>query len=305
MYYSDIKPKEEYKIIRMEVREINVEPMGDIRTSNDKHWIIGGKYKIERDKLEKKIIGDDEEIFELKAILNEVNGVVINSLIVKRNDSSQFKKFTLTPFDCNTIGIEYEPNLEILSMNLNWKRIEEKSNIEFDSHDMSTYETSKCDGTIRNIIISFPNIKRISEDSYDFFGFSTVHKLDIQKNMEITMKTEIDGFDNCASFKIGEKIPFQLLKYCIEEEPKYGENKGKKAINTLIINLTLTKKTLFKGQTFDGKIGVSQNEFSNLSINDIINVTFNYKQLKNSKENNFSLGKLIKEAEIIHDNILS
>lgn len=305
MYYSGIKPKEEYKIIRMEVREINVEPMGDIRTSNDKHWVIGGKYKIERDKLEKKIIGNDEEIFELKAILNEVNGVVINSLIVKRNDGSQFKKFTLTPFDCNTIGIEYEPNLEILSMNLNWKRIEEKSSIEFDSRDMSTYETSKCDGTIRNIIISFPNIKRISEDSYDFFGFSTVHKLDIQKNMEITMKTEIDGFDNCASFKIGERIPFQLLKYYIDEEPKYGENKGKKAINTLIINLTLTKKTLFKGQTFDGKIGVSQNEFSNLSINDIINVTFNYKQLKNSKENNFSLKKLIKEAENIHDNILS
>lgn len=93
------------------------------------------------------------QLYELVDIINSVNGVVIDSLVMKRKTQTNSTIFSLTKNDCKCLGIEFEHGLQLLSKNLAWKKInnqsEESQSTEiFNINDLSTYP---CDARTKRI----------------------------------------------------------------------------------------------------------------------------------------------------------
>lgn len=152
--------------------------------------------------------------YELKGVLGTVNGIVLDSLVMKQISGPTSTIFSLTKGDCNTLNIPFERELQIFPQNLNWVKVsqtEETKNIEFNPSNLSTYPICIIDKTIRNMIIKLSGFRTecgdiITPDGSRMFLDSFVGTLNIK-----TKKT-IFG-DNIHSRHIpnGSFIDFEIV----------------------------------------------------------------------------------------------
>lgn len=97
--------------------------------------------------------------YSVKALINDYNGVPINSYVVKKltEDRQEGLTFSLSKSDCKSICVDYEPGLELLAMGSNVVKLgggvkQQKKFTSFTPSDMSTYFVDKDSGRIRYII---------------------------------------------------------------------------------------------------------------------------------------------------------
>lgn len=98
-----------------------------------------------------------EKIYELVGVIDDFNGVKIDSVIVKQVGGEKGLIFTLSKNDCAHLGITYESGLQLFPKNLDWNRI--KENIQFDKHNLGTTPLSEIDNTIRYVLIKLNGFK--------------------------------------------------------------------------------------------------------------------------------------------------
>lgn len=117
------------------------------------------------------------KIYELVAVHDKFNDIDINSIIVKQISGDNSKIFTLSKNDCQHIGIEYEPGLQLFPKDMKWELV--KDVVPFNPHDLSTTPLSSIDNKIRNIVVKIngfqdyrngyiitPNGKLIKEERF-------------------------------------------------------------------------------------------------------------------------------------------
>lgn len=97
--------------------------------------------------------------YSVKALINDYNGIPIDSYVVKRltEDRQEGLTFSLSKSDCKSICVDYEPGLELLAMGSNVVKLgggikQQKKFTSFTPSDMSTYFVDKDSGRIRYII---------------------------------------------------------------------------------------------------------------------------------------------------------
>ena len=102
--------------------------------------------------------------YELKGILGTVNGIVLDSLVMKQISGPISTIFSLTKGDCKTLNIPFEKGLQIFPKNLNWVRVDETpqpKEVEFNPSNLSTYPVCIVDNTIRQMLVKLSGFQEI------------------------------------------------------------------------------------------------------------------------------------------------
>ena len=161
-------------------------------------------------------------VYECKHILKEYGGVTLNSVVMKQVHGSDDLIFSLSKADCRSIGIAFEPKLQLFPMGLNWKRLRETLNIVFDPVNMGTYKPSPKDNTIHQMHVVLENIRQNSNACIqtplgkkillpiflETITFKFKNK-ELQKRFPITYKTLTDK-ENSERVVINDGIGFML-----------------------------------------------------------------------------------------------
>lgn len=61
-----------------------------------------------------------ERVYKLIGVVNTLNGIQIDSYIMKQIDGPETTIFSLTKSDCKLLGIEYEEGLQLFPFGLDW-----------------------------------------------------------------------------------------------------------------------------------------------------------------------------------------
>lgn len=149
--------------------------------------------------------------------INEVDGIRLNSVIMKQIGGEPTTIFSLTKSDCKSFGIEFESGLQLFPNNLNWVRenvTEEKKEISFDSSNLSTYPVDFNDKTIHFMII------KLSGFSYDerFHRIiapngCSIHESTFSRSLSVRTLQSIGVAHNMNETCIGanECIPYRII----------------------------------------------------------------------------------------------
>lgn len=117
--------------------------------------------------------------FQLLGIIDTLEGIKLDSLIMKQISGPTSTIFSLTKSDCKKIGIDFQQGLQLFPKNLNWeKKVDETSEVEvitpaeleFSPTDMSTYPRCHIDETIRKFLIKITGFRLIGDEVYDCEG---------------------------------------------------------------------------------------------------------------------------------------
>ena len=125
-----------------------------------------------------------EKIYELIGVVNDFDGVKIDSVIVKQIGGDKGLIFTLSKNDCAHLGIEYQKGLQLFPKNLSWRRI--KDVVPFDKHNLATTPVSDIDNTIRYILIKLNGF----EDYHDGYVLTPSGNLIKEKQFKKSVRVQ-------------------------------------------------------------------------------------------------------------------
>lgn len=264
------------------------EEVGD---DTKEEYKLGEIYVLKTPKIEGVEISN-KLYFRLYAIVDSYNGVSLNSLILREGiidengvfiegtSGSNRRRFSIPPVMCKSLGIEYEPGYELWPNTYNFEKflVEDVKPMQFNADDLSTYPTSKVDGSIRAMRLLL----------HGFSSFNNTHiitptgaKLETERFLEslaVQVKDPISTDNGCCGYDKDEGIPFTVII-------RKGENNRASHIcgadHNLCLELHLTKPS-YNIKTQDGVIGVSNTSFRGKSVNDVFMIRWSEKTADDS-----------------------
>ena len=252
----------------------------DKHDENLKNFIIGNKYSLG---------GEDCDDFKMPlkeyiliGEVSNVNGIDVDSLIMKQVSGNVNTIFSLTKSDCKLLNIDFESGLQLFPKNLNWNKVslEETNDIDnFDENNLSKYPTDYIDKTIRNIIIKISNCEYIPNLNLIKMQNKKYIKYDNFLN-SLKLKTIRplygDGITS-SNYRLNENINYrvitQLLGNCTTNNivDKNGD---------IYLELILCKKKhnsyISNRYTEDGLIGIKPEVFDNEPFYNIFEISYYY-----------------------------
>lgn len=99
-----------------------------------------------------------KRLVKIRHIISDLDAVVIK----EENENENSSIFTLSPFDCDFLNIEYEDKLQLFSQKLHWEPVNGQNQIkkELDLNDLSTYPILKDDTKLRFCLIQIPHLRQ-------------------------------------------------------------------------------------------------------------------------------------------------
>lgn len=151
--------------------------------------------------------------------IDEVDGIRLNSVIMKQIGGEPTTIFSLTKSDCKSFGIEFENGLQLFPNNLEWVKEKQEEEVKeeelsFDSTNLSTYPVDYKDKTIHFMIVKLSGFS-YDERSRTIFTPSgeRIHESFLTKNLKIKTLQSIGIPHNMNDVCIGmnEYIPFRII----------------------------------------------------------------------------------------------
>lgn len=241
--------------------------------NKDNKFIVGSLYSLKGSECEGFSMPD--KIYELIKIVDVVDGIVLESLIMKQiNTEVKSTIFSLTKGDCAALGIEFQEGLQLFPKNMNWKYVEnQRESDDIDMSDLSTYVKSDVDGTIRHIIIKLDGFSSYQSTHIITNNGDIINTADFVSDLRVETLHEILSIDMCSNFKQGERIPYRIINNKINK-PKYGENAMNNIEGSIYIELDFKKSTKYINQTCDGYIGLSPKALQGKTISDLFTISW-------------------------------
>lgn len=203
--------------------------------------------------------------YELLGVVDTLEGIKLDSLIMKQISGPKSTIFSLTRSDCAKLGIDFQQGLELFPQNLNWiKKVAEtqeeapkvSEEVEFDPLNMSTYPCCHIDKTIRKFLIKISGFKRHGGMIVDPSG-----NVVVDNDFRIITKHTIGGND-LTSARIPQNI---ALSYNIVTRAvsHVEDNPIIDIFNNIYIEVDLTQNQSsfipsWVERTEDGKLGVGE-----------------------------------------------
>lgn len=222
-------------------------------------------------------------VYQVVAIVNTVNDVVLNSVVMRQlKGFDNDVKFTLSKQECQVLHIKYEPGLQLFPSNLRWKKYTDRINTGrtvFDESDMATYPVSRIDGNIRHIILKIDRFHIDGKYVYDHEKDKRWLVDTFVSSMKVTSKKLLVSHRDALSvgmsfFKKDESLPFRIIS---------GDQIGD--YDALFVEVYL-KKPVKGVSTEDGITGIPARLFMNKTATDLFNIYID----------EFKLGKKTKSA---------
>ena len=94
--------------------------------------------------------------FKLHGIVKKYKNFDLNAYVVKHVDKTDSTIFSLNRLQCKDLDIAYQENLQLLSMDLDWKKYVEK--IVFNPNDMSTYPNEN--GKLNKLLVKVSGLPK-------------------------------------------------------------------------------------------------------------------------------------------------
>lgn len=236
----------------------------------------------------------DKTYFRVYGIITEYKGVNLNSIIVREveitedgkiveaSGYSRRRKFSIPPSMCKLFGLKYSPGFELWSMASGFEKVNLKEllreNVGINYGNMSTYPTSEIDGTIRKIILELHGFSTYNSSHIITPTGAMIPTCDFVSSLTIFARQNISTDNGCAGFKIGERLPFQIVGR--EGSKKFAICDSK---HNIYVAVDLTKKSL-NANTKDGIIGVAHTALDGKDVDDVIGVKWDESSDENNKE---------------------
>lgn len=211
------------------------------KNENPNKFIVGRKYALKS--FECEGFKMEDKIFELVANISNVDDVEMECFVMRQISGPSNMIFSLTKYDCELMGIEFQNGLQIFPKDLNWQLIEdEKENQlkeEINLNDLSTYTKNPKDGTIRSILLKVDGFHPYDRDYIVDDNGKIYNAIDFKNKLKVKCSDVIKSIDMCSSFEIDETINYSII-HTPKFMPKFGMNNCLNNTN-LYIELCLTK----------------------------------------------------------------
>lgn len=221
-----------------------------------------------------------EKKYKCVGEINEIDGVELNSVIVKQIEGNKSSIFSLTKNDCKKIGIDFEPELQLFPKGLNWKPCDteyaEEREIEFDSQNLSTYPTDYDSRTIRRITIKLSNFFALENRICIPLTEETVKINEFCKRLKIVSKRDIGtvGKEDYTFIPKGVVINYKIVTRCLSR----ANNDIVDAKGNIFIELNLDKRFV------QNNVGIHPKHFENKPFEEFFDIYFDVEDKCSSNE---------------------
>lgn len=121
-------------------------------------FVVGDVYKLSGADCDDFIMPEKE--YELVAVLENVNDIILDSVVMRQISGDISTIFSLTKLDCKNLNIDFQRGLQIFPKNLNWEHktsehttTQHEGEYVFDSSLLRTYPCNYADKTIHKMTI--------------------------------------------------------------------------------------------------------------------------------------------------------
>lgn len=212
--------------------------------------------------------------YEVIKSIDTFSNIVIDSYVVKQIEGEQSTIFSLTKQDCKSLGIEFQPFLQILPKSMDWtcedKDIKEK---EFNPNDFSTYPVNKDNKLITHFVLKIENV-------FVLDGYSTLFQIgDISR---IDIETLYNGFylKLKSPLKMRNGINSMQVRY-------YGRNVTHNLFSHVNVNETINSCIYLEFNI----PGIEPDLVENTNFNEIFDLHVNHNSLVRVNElDKYTLG---------------
>lgn len=223
-----------------------------------------------------------KKVYELVKTINSVDGVKMDSVVMKQIDGDKSTIFSLTKADCQKLNIPFSQGLQIFPKNMGWnkidnnkKLIEQKpTNIEFDSTNLSTYPVCYNDKLIHFVVIKLSGFNVLNCNT---MVTPNGHCVDIREfftTLKITTKRDIGNAHDFGNTFIQKN---SCIKHKVVTSNISRCNKFSHLVDASgCIFIELSFETLY-GNTI---LGIHPSSFENLSFDDFFTVTYVHYNIK-------------------------
>lgn len=203
------------------------------------------------------------KVYKLIAVLHKLDGVELNSVVVKQVGGEETTIFSLTKFDCETLSLPFEKGLQIFPKTMNWVVYKEETEEEVDNrlkkadlNNLSTYPKSPQDGNIWNIVIKLEGFSSYRKTHIVMPSGDIIKTEDLHNMLKVRTIIPIESFNHTASFECGEVIPYVIATSSVTNNT-YSPNCPADLDENLYLELQLAKPYRNLRNISDALIGVS------------------------------------------------
>lgn len=223
-----------------------------------------------------KLSENSEDKYMFIDIVNTINEIEINSLIMKQVNESKTKIFTLTKSDCDFLGINFEPGLQLFPIKT--KFIPEKNefifNDFFNHNDLSTYPCCIVDNTIKRIIIKLNDFIANNKNQLVWLKYPHTNIVGINIKPKINLKT----YKDVILFNTNDVIKYNLIQY---KYNNFQQNKPLTFNDYVDENCNLYLELLLERHYYNNitkaeTVGINPDTLKNLRITDLFNINILY-----------------------------
>ena len=216
--------------------------------------------------------------YELVGIVEEYGGTPIQSVVMKQVEGEQDVIFTLSKYDCECLGIEYEQGLQLWPKQMKWEMV--KDECPFDPNDLSTLPRSDIDNTIRCATIVVRGFGHTTDGAVLSPDGRIFDWGDFHKRLRITCNKPI-LLDGRVAYAKG-----QGFNTWFELRPPFSQypySDGITSMGHVHIYLDFSAEAL-NVETIDGRIGWDPSQLKGMDICDIFSFGFDSEGLLTEDE---------------------
>lgn len=223
-----------------------------------------------------------KKVYELVKTINSVDGVKMDSVVMKQIDGDKSTIFSLTKADCQKLNIPFSQGLQIFPKNMGWNKIENNkklieqkpTNIEFDSTNLSTYPVCYNDKLIHFAVIKLSGFNVLNCNTMITPNGHCVDIREFFTTLKITTKRDIGNAHDFGN-------TFIQKNSCIKHKVVTSNISRCHRFSHLVdasgcIFIELSFETLYGNMI----LGIHPSSFENLSFDDFFTVTYVHNNIK-------------------------
>lgn len=226
-----------------------------------------------------------KKVYELVKTINSVDGVKMDSVVMKQIDGDKSTIFSLTKADCKKLDIPFSQGLQIFPKNMGWNKVNDKklieekpSHIEFDSTNLSTYPVCYSDKLIHFIVIKLSGFNVLNSDTILTPDGHFVKIKDFFDTLTITTKRDIGNAHDFGNTFIQK---YSHIKYKVVTSNVSRCNRFSNLVDASgCVFIELSFETLYDNMI----LGIHPSSFENLSFDDFFSVTYIHTNIKLSDD---------------------
>lgn len=195
-------------------------------TKDDNELVVGERYALGYKSCDG--IEIPRKVYEIHAVIEIFKSKPLYCVVAKQIEGPTSTIYEINRSICNDLGIDYESNLQLLPMAMNWEKItaEISDEVEFNPNDMSTYPSQG--GYVNFIVVKLSGFASYRPTHIITSNGTTLTSKEFLKTFSVTFQYDVDGDKSLV--EIGKTVKHSIITNELEEfavgHPHINPRKG-------------------------------------------------------------------------------